>query len=87
MSQQTTAQSQQHQNVHTLEDEENYIFTIRTMKHINEDIDNMVRKCQICTQYSSSQSAEPLQNHEIQPDLGKSLGLTYSTLKEKTITC
>ena len=25
----------------------------------------MVRKCQICTEYSSSQSARPLQNHEI----------------------
>ena len=32
MSQQTPAQSQQRQNVHTLEDEENYIFTISTKK-------------------------------------------------------
>ena len=32
MSQQTPAQSQQCQNVHTLEDEENYIFTISTKK-------------------------------------------------------
>ena len=32
MSQQTPAQSQQRQNVHTLEDEENYIFTISTTK-------------------------------------------------------
>ena len=34
-------------------------------ENINEDIDNMVRKCQICTECSSSQSAQPLQNHEI----------------------
>ena len=32
MSQQTPAQSQQRQNVHTLEDEENYIFIISTTK-------------------------------------------------------
>ena len=32
MSQQTPAQSQQCHNVHTLENEENYIFTIRTTK-------------------------------------------------------
>ena len=34
-------------------------------ENINEDIDSMVRKCQICTEFSSSQSAQPLQNHEI----------------------